>query len=501
MLLFDLLGRAPGARLAAGDWNTPVTGIAYDSRQVAPGHVFFALPGQRHDGHEFVPQAMAAGAAALVLGRELSLPCGAGAQVVAEDTRSALAYASAAWHGRPAERLQVVGVTGTKGKTTTTHLVRAIFEAAGHRTGLVGTVHNIVGGRSEAVRHTTPEAPELQGLFRRMVDAGDSHVVMEVSSHALAMSRVGEVPFGVAALTNLGHDHLDFHHTHEAYAAAKAMLFAALSGTGATAVINGDDPAGQIMRAAVPRGVRIWTYGLGAEATVAGHDVVLTAEGGRFRAITPVGAVDVRLQLPGRFNVYNALCALAIGIVQDVSPEVCAAALGSVAGVPGRFERVDRGQPFGVIVDYAHTPESMVGVLETARELTSGRLILVFGCGGDRDRTRRPTMGRLATELADRILVTSDNPRSEDPERIIDEIVAGMPAPVSGEDGRDWTRLADRAAAIRQAIAEAGPGDVVMVIGKGHETYQIIGDRTLHFDDREVAAAALAERGFERSMG
>lgn len=492
-------------RLVTGDPDAAVTGVAYDSREVAPGAAFFALPGSRHDGHNFIPQALGAGATVLVVGRDPSDCQAAGwaaagvTTLVVPDPRAALASAAAAWHGHPARRLQITGVTGTKGKTTTTHLVRAILEAAGCRTGLVGTVHNVVGGASEPVKHTTPEAPELQDLFRRMVEAGDTHAVMEVSSHALAMRRVGEVGFRVAAFTNLGHDHLDFHGSFEAYRAAKALLFAGLDPGGRPeplAVLNADDPASQAMGSALRPGVRAWTYGLSAGATIEGQQVALSASGARLRALTPSGAAELTLHLPGRFNVYNALAALACGLANGVTLETCAAALGSVPGVPGRFERVVRGQPFSVIVDYAHTPESMEGVLVTARELAAGRIILVFGCGGDRDRTRRPKMGSLASRLADRILVTSDNPRTEDPERIIDDIVAGMPPPLPGASGRDWVREADRGQAIWQAVGEASPGDVVLIIGKGHETYQIIGDRTLHFDDREVAAAALSARGF-----
>jgi len=505
LLVSELLRVIPGARLAGGRDTADFGAAVYDSRLARPGAAFFALPGLRHDGHDFIPQAVASGAKVIVgeHQRESGIGSALGGVpdvtlVTVPNARHALGLISAALYGSPTSRLYVAGVTGTKGKTTTTHLVRAIFEEDGRRTGLVGTVHNVVGGRSLPVKYTTPEAPELQELFRRMVDAGDTHTVMEVSSHALALERVAGTAYKVAALTNIGHDHLDFHHTTDEYIGAKALLFGMLADDPASAaVVNADDPAGRRMLAATPGNARRLTYGLSPESQVRAQDIRLGAAGCSYLAVTPAGAAQLKLQLPGRFNVYNSLCALAVGLAAGVPLMTCLCALSKVPGVPGRFERVVQGQPFAVIVDYAHTPESLAGVLETAREITTGRLIAVFGCGGDRDRTRRPTMGRLAMELADRVYVTSDNPRTEDPQLIVDEVAAGISSELTGgAGGKSWVRQVDRAAAIHAAITEAGEGDVVLIAGKGHETYQIIGDRTIHFDDREVAADALARRGY-----
>jgi UDP-N-acetylmuramoyl-L-alanyl-D-glutamate--2,6-diaminopimelate ligase len=500
MRLKDLIEALPDVTLVAGDPATEITGVTHDSRTAGPGTIFFALPGLRHDGHQFVAGAVAAGAAGVCVSQPVAAPLPPGLVVLrASDTRRTLAVAAAALHGHPAQQLKLVGVTGTKGKTTTTHLVRAVFEAAGHRTGLVGTINNIVGGQSEPVKHTTPEAPLLQSTFARMVAAGDTHAVMEVSSHALALHRVGATPFDIAVLTNIGHDHLDFHADLDDYIAAKCSLFAGLApgpaGQGKpspAAIINDDETYAGRFRLATPPGVSILTYGLGAGALVSAERVALHANGADFLLRSPVGAAEVHLALPGRFNVYNSLAAAATGIAAGIDLSVIVAALGGVAGVDGRFERVVAGQSFAVIVDYAHTPESLASVLDTARELTRGRLIVVFGCGGDRDRTRRPTMGRIAAAKADLVFITSDNPRSEEPEKIIDDIVAGLPGDL---DPGVWQRNADRAGAIRAALLAARTGDVVLIAGKGHETYQILGETTIHFDDREVAREVLREAG------
>lgn len=497
MRVADIVDSIRGATVLAGSRDLGLSGVAFDSRRVSPGDAFFALPGERADGHDYLRQATARGAVALVVGRRLELPSGV-AVVLVPDTRLALAHAAAINYHHPSRSLRLVGVTGTKGKTTTTHLVRALLQADGHQTGLIGTIHNIVGGRAEAVTHTTPEAPDLQRLFRRMVDSGDRAVVMEVSSHALAQSRVTCSEYDVAALTNLGHDHLDFHRTQEQYVAAKARLFAFPSLR--AAVLNASDPSSERMRDQLAAGLSEWTYSLGegqgaSRLHVQARNVRLFPSGAEFEVQTPQGCGQVVLGLPGRFNVENALCALTVGLACGIGLASCCRSLSSVRGVPGRFERVAAGQPFEVIVDYAHTPESLANVLETAREFTAGRLIAVFGCGGDRDRTRRPTMGRIASTLADYSLVTSDNPRSEDPEAIIDDIVAGMPEQ-AGASRRAWERVADRGAAIAEAVGMAAPGDVVVICGKGHEAYQITGDQAVHFDDRQVAREALQRLGY-----
>lgn len=501
MLLERLLAADPALRLVRGSSKAEVTGLDYDSRRAGPGSLFFALRGLVSDGHSFVPQAVARGAAAVCVEREVEVPGGV-ATLLSPDTRMSMGLLASAFWGHPSDTLGVVGVTGTKGKTTTTHLVRAIFEAAGRSTGLVGTVHNVIGGAAEPVVHTTPEAPDLQALFRRMVEAGDTHVVMEVSSHALHFARTAGTSFDLAVLTNMSHDHLDLHKTFGNYVAAKAELFAALGSrppgtrkakhSSRAAVVNGDDPVEPDMRRATAPDVQYVTFGYGAGCTLRALDVELGPAGASFTASFGARRMAVSLRLPGRFNVQNALAALAVGLVSGCDPDVCCHALAGVEGVPGRFQRVDAGQPFTVIVDYAHSPDSLENVLATARELAAGRLIVVFGCGGDRDRGKRPVMGRIAAERADEVVVTSDNPRSEDPSAIIAEIVAGFPA------GRAGNRrvVADRASAIRETIDRAAPGDVIVIAGKGHETYQVLGSKTIHLDDREVAREALAARGY-----
>ncbi|MDP2872632.1 MAG: UDP-N-acetylmuramoyl-L-alanyl-D-glutamate--2,6-diaminopimelate ligase [Bacillota bacterium] len=500
MLLGELLAADRATRLARGVAGTGVVNLDYDSRRVGPGSLFFALRGLISDGHEYVPQAVQRGAVAVCAEHEVALPDGV-ALLLSPDTRASMALMAAAFFGHPSVSLGVVGVTGTKGKTTTTHLIRAIFEAAGRRTGLVGTVHNVIGGMPETVVHTTPEAPELHSMFRRMVSAGDTHVVMEVSSHALEFRRVAGTAYDIGVLTNMSHDHLDLHKTFDNYVTAKAKLFMMLGAPPAgkgdagrglrAAVVNGDDPVAPSMRRATPADVPYVTFGHGPGCDLRALDVDLGPAGASFTAAYGQRRLPISLRLPGRFNVQNAMAALTVGLVSGCDPETCVAALSGMDGVPGRFERVDAGQPFAVIVDYAHSPDSLENVLVTARELTTGRLMVVFGCGGDRDRTKRPVMGRIAAERADEVLVTSDNPRSEDPDAIIAEIVAGF---MPGMAGR-WRVVADRAAAIRAAIETAGPGDMVVIAGKGHETYQILGPDTIHFDDREVARQALLERG------
>jgi len=505
MRVRDFLDFDGALRLLAGSGDVEVVGVTHDSRRVQPGFAFFALKGLVTDGHRFAPEAVRRGASAVFVQEPAGVPEGP-AVLVSGDTRAALARAAGLFYGHPSRSLFVIGVTGTKGKTTTTHLVRAILEGRGLRTGLMGTVHNVVGGEAEPVVHTTPEAHELQALLARMVRAGDTHVVMEVSSHALELKRVAGTEYDVAVLTNVSHDHLDFHGTLDNYVLAKSKLFGMLgrscTGTGKpvpkAGIANGDDPAAGAMRQATKPGVRFLTFGFGKGLDVRAEQVELGPAGARFLAVTPAGSEPVKLGLPGRFNVANALAALAVGIAAGFPLRECARALEDVKGVPGRFERVDAGQDFPVIVDYAHSPDSLENVLATARELTRGRLVVVFGCGGDRDRAKRPIMGRIASRLADRVIITSDNPRSEDPETIIGEIAAGT---LRGAGTACVELVPDRAQAICRAVAGAGPGDVVLIAGKGHEPYQVFADRTVHFDDREVARQALAGLGFRMQPG
>jgi UDP-N-acetylmuramoyl-L-alanyl-D-glutamate--2,6-diaminopimelate ligase len=454
-----------------------ITDLAYDNRSVSPGSLFFCVRGITRDGHEFAPDAIARGAVALVVERplELGVP-----EVLVEDVRAAMAPAAARFNGDPSATLNVVGITGTNGKTTTAFLVRELLESSGIQTGLLGTVKSVVGGVEHEVQRTTPEAIDLQRDFRAMLDGGDIACAMEVSSHALELRRVDETHFAATIFTNLTQDHLDFHLTMEDYFAAKRRLF---DGRAPAEVINVDDPYG--VRLADAR-TGATTFALDREADYRALNVETGVTGSTFIARTPEGEIEVRTPLRGRFNVYNALGALAAACTLDVSLATAVAALERAGMVPGRFEAVDAGQLFAVLVDYAHTPDSLENVLRAARTLTEGRLHVVFGAGGDRDRSKRPLMGETAKRLADRVIVTSDNPRSEDPEVIIAEILQGS--------GDDVEHDADRGRAIEQAISTAEPGDVVVIAGKGHEQGQEFADGfKLPFDDVTVARQLLSK--------
>jgi UDP-N-acetylmuramoyl-L-alanyl-D-glutamate--2,6-diaminopimelate ligase len=450
--------------------------------------LFFCVPGERVDGHAFAAAAVEAGAVALVVERELDVGV---AQVVVPDVRAAMAPLAARFFGDPTGELRVVGVTGTNGKTTTAFLVRAILEGAGVQCGLLGTVKQVVGGVEEGVERTTPEAIDLQGTFRRMLDGGDRACAMEVSSHALALRRADAVHFEVALFTNLTRDHLDFHTDMEEYFRSKRLLFAAGP---RTAVVNVDDEYGR--RLAAELGCLTFSAE-GAEADLVASEVRLSALGAEFAvalgrrseapASWPAGRkVQVQTRLPGHFNVANALGALAAAVALGVEPDVAARGLADASPPPGRLEPVDEGQSFAVLVDYAHTPDSLENVLRAARRLTEGRVIAVFGAGGDRDRGKRPKMGRAGAENADLAIVTSDNPRSEDPAAIVAEVAAGA-------EGRGAVELeVDRRAAIAMALAEARSGDTVVIAGKGHEQGQELENgRTVPFDDRAVAREEL----------
>jgi UDP-N-acetylmuramoyl-L-alanyl-D-glutamate--2,6-diaminopimelate ligase len=416
--------------------------------------------------------------------------------LVVPQSRRATAEVACLFYGHPSDELWMVGVTGTNGKTTTTHLMRAMLEAAGVPTGLSGTVHTLIGQDSWPVLRTTPEAPDLQATLRQMADAGMKACTMEVSSHALALGRVAGTHYDVGVFTNLTQDHLDFHRDFEDYFAAKAQLFEHL-GEGPHkgpqgAVLNADDVwSGRLV--GLTR-VPVITYGIEHPADISAEQVVLTDRGVSFLLRTPTGAAPVTMGLAGRFNVSNALASAAVGHLWGLSAEVLARALSAAPGVPGRFERVDCGQPFAVIVDYAHSPDGLENVLRTAREIARGRVLAVFGAGGDRDPLKRPIMGRVAGQMADLSLITSDNPRSEEPAAILRDIEEGM-----RETQGAYRLQVDRRMAIREAIGEAQAGDVVLIAGKGHETYQIFREGTIHFDDREEARAALRDRGYGHS--
>ncbi|HEV8440840.1 MAG TPA: UDP-N-acetylmuramoyl-L-alanyl-D-glutamate--2,6-diaminopimelate ligase [Methylomirabilota bacterium] len=481
-------------KTVVGELPPTVTGIAYDSRKVMPGNLFVAVPGLREDGRRFVGDAVGRGATAVVLEGAAAVPAGAIPRIVVPSSREALARLADAYFGHPSRALTVVGITGTNGKTTTSLLVDALFRAGRRVTGVIGTIEYRIGAEARPAGQTTPEALELQSILAEMADHGVSAVTMEVSSHALAFHRADGVEFDVAVFTNLTQDHLDFHQSFEAYRAAKARLFALLASGGKrrrTAVINADDPAGRSMVAGLQ--IPVITFGLGADADVRPARFVSGIDGIRMEVHTPRGSTAIASPLVGEHNVMNLLGAVGVGLALEMDLAAIGHALGGVSAVPGRFERVEAGQPFLVVVDYAHTPDALERVLTTARKLViGGRLGVVFGCGGDRDRGKRPLMGGIAARLADRVWVTSDNPRSERPEAIIAEIVAGIPA--AGPGAIRHVTIPDRKTAIRSALGWAVGGDVVVIAGKGHETYQIVGPDVLPFDDREVARAALARR-------
>jgi len=495
MTLGELVSALPHAvRLPADVAGRTVTGVAYDSRRVAPGSVFVALRGMRSDGALFAPQAEARGAALIVA--EVARQAGVRAPwLEVPSARIALAELADRFWDHPSRSLRVVGITGTNGKTTTAYLLRAIFEAAGMRCGLLGTVVYSLGAEDHAAERTTPEAPELQQMLRRMVEFGCVAAVMEVSSHALALHRVDAMTFAAGVFTNLTRDHLDFHENMESYFAAKRRLFEMLP-PGAPTVVNLDDPRGAHLRS--DGGVSV-SYAIRTDADVTPEPFDLALGGLSFTARTPRGPVRVRSRLVGRPNAYNILAAIATGIALDVPIEAIEAGLEQQPGVPGRFEVVAVGESdVTVVVDYAHTDDALKNLLETARALAPTRLVTVFGCGGDRDRTKRPLMGAVAGRLSDIVVITSDNPRSEDPLRIVEEVRRGIPAPRAdgrtGASAPDVVVQVDRREAISRAIEDARPGDLVVIAGKGHEKTQVIGDRVLPFDDVAVAREALERR-------
>jgi UDP-N-acetylmuramoyl-L-alanyl-D-glutamate--2,6-diaminopimelate ligase len=467
-----------------------VTGIAFDSRHVEAGNVFVALKGLHADGGAFVRQAVERGAVAVV-SEQQPPPDTAVPWTTVRDARRALACLAAVFQGHPSHELQVVGITGTNGKTTTTYLVSAIFEAAGKRCGNLGTVAYMVGREVREAPRTTPEAPELQALLRDMVTAGCSACAMEVSSHALSLHRVDDVAFAAAVFTNLTRDHLDFHADMDDYFRAKRRLFEMLP-AGAPSVVNLDDPRGAAL---VGMATRPITYAVTRQADVTPGPLSFSLEGLTFDVRTPAGVIRVRSPLVGRPNVYNILAACSTGVALGLTTDAIARGVESLKGVPGRFQVVSSGSDeVTAVVDYAHTDDALRNLIETARPLARGRLITVFGCGGDRDRTKRPLMGAVAGRLSDLIVITSDNPRTEDPERIVEDIQRGLTPDTRRSDDQRAIVLIDRREAITKAIQLARPGDVVLVAGKGHEKYQVIGDRVLPFDDVLVAREALARR-------
>jgi UDP-N-acetylmuramoyl-L-alanyl-D-glutamate--2,6-diaminopimelate ligase len=472
--------------------KTAGAGLEYDSRGVQPGFLFFAFPGARADGREFAQQAVDKGAVAAV--SELPAPAGfRGAWIEVEHGRQALALAARNFYGNPAERLKLTGVTGTNGKTTTTYLIDAVLRAAGMTTALVGTIEYRLAGEVRTAVNTTPESLDLYRLFQELEQAGGTHATMEVSSHALALGRVYGIPFHTAVFTNLTRDHLDFHHTLENYFAAKQLLFAP-QGTAAPewAVINSDDPYGRQIPAA-PQTLR---YGFEEGADLRGSSLEMNFEGLRFTVQHGGARVQLTSPLVGKFNAYNILAACGAALSYGLDWTIISSAIANSPRVPGRFESIQQGQPFLVIVDYAHTDDAMRNVISVARELGPKRVITLFGCGGDRDRTKRPLMGQAAAQASDFVVLTSDNPRSEDPIGIMNDALVGL-----RRFDTPHTIEPDRARAIRAALKEARAGDIVILAGKGHETYQVLKERVIHFDDREVARDVLRELGYAAPDG
>lgn len=469
-----------------GDSAVNVASLKYDSRRVLEGDMFAAVQGENRDGMNFIEDAAGRGAATFLVpeGTEKGPE---GTYVTASNVRKTLALASRNFFGDPSSKLKIVGITGTNGKTTSSYLVHGVLEQAGIDSGLIGTVQYLVGGEVISAARTTPESPDLFGLMDMMVQNGCGACIMEVSSHALALHRVTGVKLEVAVFMNLTRDHLDFHKDMEEYFRAKATLFE--SGEVSHKVVNRDDPFG--MRLIQELGAEVLTFGMHEGDISPEGAVTVKAWGSRCRLKTPWGPVDVNTALPGRFNLYNIMAAVASCGLLGLDTGTITKGLSSVKRVPGRFENVDRGQPFSAVVDYAHTPDAVQNILENARAITVGRVITVLGCGGDRDASKRPLMGQAAARLSDILFISSDNPRSEDPESIIDDIMAGIDAPSGAVE-----RITDRRTAIDRAVREAKPGDMVVVAGKGHENYQIIGERVLPFSDVDELALAI-----EKVMG
>jgi UDP-N-acetylmuramoyl-L-alanyl-D-glutamate--2,6-diaminopimelate ligase len=479
-----------------GEGDIEITNLQTDSRRVEPGDLFICLPGHTVDGHEYAPQAVAKGASAIVVERRLDLGV---PQIVVDDSRFAMSVLSNVFFGSPSSRMRVIGVTGTNGKTTTTYLIERIMENHEVKTGLIGTIQMRYDGQSYPMSGTTPESLELQRSLSDMASKGVQLCVMEVSSHALEQGRVKGTDFRTAIFTNLTQDHLDYHHTMEEYRAAKGLFFSRLGNVISPwaeerkyAVLNADDPASTYF--AAQTAAEVVTYGIDNEANVRASQISITSKGTFFHVDTFKGESDISLRMVGKFNVYNALAAISAALLEGVPLADIKASLEAVPGVDGRVESVDEGQEFAVIVDYAHTPDGLENVLRAVREFAKGKVLTVFGCGGDRDRTKRPLMGKIAAKYSDAVLVTSDNPRTEDPLLILKDIEAGLLEDGVASDG--YELVADRREAIRKAIEMASPGDVVLIAGKGHETYQLIGGVVHDFDDRVVAKEVIRGRSY-----
>lgn len=489
--------------LSEGDLQREVMSITEDSRQVMPGSVFVAIKGEHYDGHQFVRQAQKQGAVGVVVEEDFEtheplVGGGSSALIRVKNSRKALGVLAAKFSGMPSANLHMVGVTGTNGKTTVTHLAKSLLEAQGHRVGLLGTVGYVFGTEHRVASHTTPASVELQDMLKAMVNAGLDVAVMEVSSHALALDRIAGCEFDIVVFTNLTQDHLDFHHTLDDYFEAKLRLFTECVDSGQKtrpkrALVNADDERARLIlqHCSIPT----WTYGLHAHADIRAESVRLSMGGTDFLVNSPHGPLTIKSQLVGEHNVSNMLAAIGIGLEMGMTVPMIEQAVQSVANVPGRFERINEGQPFTVVVDYAHTEDALYRLLRAAKAITEGRIITVFGCGGDRDAGKRPKMGQVAARHSDVVIVTSDNPRTENSQTILTQIEQGIQS-LLPEERCPYQIIADRAEAIQAAVSEAKDGDLLLIAGKGHEDYQILGTQKIHFDDREEARKAI-----HRQMG
>jgi UDP-N-acetylmuramoyl-L-alanyl-D-glutamate--2,6-diaminopimelate ligase len=486
MRLGRLIDKIEGARVT-GDPDADIGSICYDSRRAGPGSLFFAIRGEKADGTRFIPAAVELGASVVAFEEYGGERPSSVTFVAVPDARVAMARAAAEFYGRPSERLRLVGITGTNGKTTTSYLVKKALEAAGHETGLIGTISYTFGGKTLPAPNTTPESVDLQRLLAEMADAGAAYAVIEVSSHAVSLKRIAGSRFAVKVFTNFTQDHLDFHGDMGSYYAAKKELFTAYAGAN---VVNIDDPMGEDIAASATGDVL--TYGIREKADITASGIGIGPGGIRFTVTAPPGEVEMSTPLVGRHNVYNILAATGACIKLGMGLSDIAHGIASMREVPGRLEKVDAGQEFTVLVDYAHTEDALERAAAAAREFTAGRVITVFGCGGDRDRSKRPRMGRAAARLSDIVVLTSDNPRTEDPAEIIRQAEAGITAEGSKEKGKGYFVFEDRAEAIGFAISVARKGDTVLIAGKGHEDYQIVGETKYHFDDRLVARQAIS---------
>ena len=488
--LVDLL---PNAKVQ-GKTNFNIEALAHDSRLVVPGTLFVCLSGFHNDGHKHIMQAYTQGAVAVIVEKDVeNIPQGLTVITVAA-TRDAIKMIAPYFFDYPSRKLRLIGVTGTNGKTTTTYLLRSILQEAGFKVGIIGTIQNSIGQRVVPTKNTTPDVIDLQSLLAEMVASGMDYVVMEVSSHALALERVTGCEFDIGIFTNMTRDHLDFHVTFENYLAAKTKLFQSLDAVGnykngKVAIINTDDGAADFIISNTA--CRIITYGINTDADLKAEHAEIQATGTTFDIVGSLDHITLQLKITGLFNVYNVLSAVGAALAEGINGQIIKTALEKFQSVPGRFELVNIGQPFSVIVDYAHTPDGLENILKTAQQIAKRRIIVVFGCGGDRDKTKRPIMGKLAAEYGNIVIATSDNPRSEDPETILNEIEIGVKLGLS--TGKIYEKISDRRQAIARALEMAESNDIVIIAGKGHENYQILKDKTISFDDKEVVKEIIKE--------